>query len=63
MRKTLALICSVLLTFSLSYKASASIIPIEVSKGVSVSFEKYLKPSGLSDPITVTGNFGFNRRY
>lgn len=61
MRKTLALIGSVLLTLSLSYKASASIIPIEVRKGVSVSFEKYLEPSELADPITVTGNFGFNR--
>lgn len=60
MRKSVAIICSVLLTFVLSCNTLANTIPIEVTKGVSVSFEKYLKPSDLAEQATFTGNFGLN---
>ena len=60
MRKSVAIICSIFLTFALSYNTLANTIPIEVTKGVSVSFENYLKPSDLSEQATFTGNFGFN---
>lgn len=60
MKKILALALSLLFGFIFSRTILAGPIPIEVTKGVSVSFEKYLKPSDLSEQATFTGNFGLN---
>ncbi|NLY74128.1 MAG: hypothetical protein GX075_02350 [Firmicutes bacterium] len=59
MKKNLALICNLLLFLTLGHPTIAGVIPIEVTKGVSVSFEKYLEPSD-SEQATFTGNFGLN---
>lgn len=58
--KIFALALPLLFGFIFSQTIIVSPIPIEVTKGVSVSFENYLKPSDLSEQATFTGNFGFN---
>lgn len=60
MRKILTLALSLLFSFTFNHTALASPIPIEVAKGVSVSLERSLDSSDLSEPTTVTGNFGLN---
>lgn len=62
MKKTLSLICTLFLVLTFSHLTLASTIDIEVTEGVSVSLERYLKPSDLSEPTTVTGSFGLNDR-
>lgn len=49
-----------LMLFSFSYSTSAKVIDVEVVEGVSVSLEKYLEPSNMTDPILVTGSWGLN---
>lgn len=60
MKKILSLVFTLLLILTFNNLTLAAAIDIEVTEGVSVSLEKYLKPSNLSDPIKVTGSFGFN---
>ena len=60
MKKIFALALSLLFGFIFNQTILASPIPIQVIKGVSISFENYLKPSDLSEQATFTGNFGLN---
>ncbi|NLW46149.1 MAG: hypothetical protein GXY86_02245 [Firmicutes bacterium] len=61
MKKLLLFVSAILvMLFSFSYSTSAKVIDIEVVKGVSVSLEKYLEPSTMTDPVLVTGSWGLN---
>lgn len=60
MKKILALALSLLFGFIFSRTILAGPIPIEVTKGVSVSLERSLESSDLSEPTTVTGSIGLN---
>ncbi len=60
MKRILSLVFTLLLFLAFSHPTSAKTIDIEVTEGVSVSLERYLKTSDLSEPTTVTGSFGLN---
>ncbi len=60
MKYILTLVCCLSLCFTFIHSTLANTIPIAVSKGVSISLERSLESSDLSEPTIVTGNFGLN---
>lgn len=60
MKNFLYLVSILFLLLTFSHSVLANPIPIEVTKGVSVSLERSLGSSDLSEPTTVTGSIGLN---
>lgn len=60
MKKIILFLVTTLLTLAIAHPTLAKPVAIAVVKGISVSLERSLESSDLSEPTTVTGSIGLN---